>query len=410
MCQLRVGVKYCGHCNPTVEGTQVIDQIRTLDSEVRFVAWDDISKDILLIFSGCATDCVNKPEFSGPVVHVAGYSLEHKRVLPEKFPASILNAIREKGEKMVDVATDYKKKADKRMTLYDAVKTFVGDGCSIAFSGMGGAQCVAQTYEVIRQGRKNLTLIGDSPCESGDMLIGAGAVKKAELAWCSYAVAGLGYNFRRAIENKIPQAIELEEYSNYTIGLRYLAGAINVPYIPTKSLLGSDLPKYNTQIRIAQDPYTGEAVALVPAVHPDVAIVHVSRADKRGNAQMFGFTSNAENLARAAQHTIITCEELVSTEEIQRYPNLTVVPEYAVDAVVEVPYAAHPWNMPYAYVYDMPFHTVQLEAFKTRDGFERWLEEYCFEPGSWEGYLRKVGYERLDTLRQLERRFTKLNY
>lgn len=305
---------------------------------------------------------------------------------------------------------DPKKKQDKRMTLTEAIKTYVQNGSSITFSGMGGAQCVAQTYEIIRQGFKDLTYIGDSPCESGDMLIGAGAIRKAELAWCSYAVAGLGYNFRRAIEEKIPHEIELIEYSNYTVGLRFLAGAINVPFMPTKSLLGSDICKYNQFIKVIEDPYSGERVALVPAANPDVAIVHVSRADKRGNAQIFGFSSNAENLARAAKRTIITCEEIVSTEEIKRYPNLTIIPEYAVDAVAEVPYACHPWNFPYAYAYDIPFHSVQLDAFKTRAGFEKWLEEYCFAPGSWEGYLEKVGYARLEKLRQLERRFTKANY
>lgn len=310
---------------------------------------------------------------------------------------------------MSALETDWKKKTDKRISLTEAVKTFVHDGNSIVFSGMGGAQCVAHTYEIIRQGIKDLTLIGDSPCECGDMLIGAGLVKKAEIAWCSYAVAGLGYNFRRAIEDDIPQPLELEEYSNYTIGLRLLAGAINVPFMPTKSLLGSDLPVYNKNIKEMQDPYTGEKVAIIPAVNPDVALVHVSRADKRGNAQSFGFSSNAENMARAAKHTIITCEEIVPTEEIKRHPNLTIIPEYAVDAVVELPYACHPWNFPYAYAYDITFHTKQLKAFNTREGFLNWLDEWCFAPGSWEGYLEKVGYGRLEKLRRIERRFTRLS-
>lgn len=301
----------------------------------------------------------------------------------------------------------WKKKNDKRMSLSEAIKTFVHAGDSITFSGMGGAQCVAQTYEIIRQGIGNLTLIGDSPCECGDMLIGAGLVKRAEIAWCSYAVAGLGSNFRRAIEEEIPHPIELEEYSNYTIGLRLLAGALNVPFMPTKSLLGSDLPVYNKNIKQMKDPFSDENVALVPAARPDVAIVHVSRADQKGNAQVEGFSSNAENMARAAKHTIITCEELVTTEEIMRYPNLTVVPQYAVDAVVELPFACHPWNFPYTYAYDITFHSMQLAAFETREGFQQWLEEWCFAPGSWEGYLEKVGYGRLDKLRRIERRFTK---
>lgn len=298
-----------------------------------------------------------------------------------------------------------KKRADKRMSLRAAVCTFVADGCSLAFSGMGGAQCVAQTYEIIRQGIQDLTLIGDSPCESGDMLIGVGAVRKAEIAWCSYAVAGLGMNFRRAVEEGIPRPLVLEEYSNYTVGLRLLAGALNIPYMPTKSLLGSDLVEYNESIRLATDPFSGEKVALVPAARPDVAIVHVTRADRHGNGQMLGFSSNAENLVRAATTTILTCEDIVDTQMIKDNPNLTIVPGYAVDAVVEVPFACHPWNMPYAYAYDLPFHVEQLDAFRTRAGFERWIDNYCTSLASWDDYLDKVGRERLLKLQNAEHRF-----
>lgn len=295
------------------------------------------------------------------------------------------------------------------MSLKDAI-AHLQDGNSLSFSGMGGAQCVAQTYEIIRQRKKNLTLIGDSPCESGDMLIGAGCIKRLEIAWCGYALAGLGYNFRRAIEHEIPFKVELEEYSNYTIGLRFLAGALNVPYMPTKSLLGSDLPKYNPNIKVERDPYKGEPVALVPAATPDVAIIHVSRADKRGNGQIFGFSSNAENIARAAKYTILTCEELVSTDEIRKHSCFTIIPEYTVDAVVELPYACHPWNNPYANAYDLPFHMQQMEQFKTKEGFDSWLQEWCYGLKDHREYLQKVGYERLDKLRMVERKFMKLPY
>lgn len=121
---------------------------------------------------------------------------------------------------------------------------------------------------------------------------------------------------------------------------------------------------------------------------------------------MFGFSSNAENAARAATRTIVTCEELVSTEEIRRHPNLTIIPGYAVDAVVEVPYASHPWNFPYYYAYDIPFHMEQMQAFRSREGFEKWLEVWCFQAGSWEGCLQRVGYDRLKRLHRIERRFT----
>ena len=300
---------------------------------------------------------------------------------------------------------DEKKKTDKRMSLADAVKTFVKDGDTVVFSGMGGAQCVAHTYEIIRQRIGNLTLIGDSPCEAGDMLMGAGLVKRAEIAWCSYAVAGLGYNYRRIVEQKIPFEMELEEYSNYGTGLRLLAGAMGVPFLPTKSFLGSDLMTYNKSIRKMTDPYTGETVALVPAVNPDIALVHCTQADRSGNAQIFGFTANAENAARAAKHTIVTCERIVDTDIIRRLPNQTVIPGYVVDAVVELPFACHPWNFPYEYAYDIPFHAAQVASFKTRDGFLEWLDEWCYGTESWEGYLGKVGYDRLHKLARVERRF-----
>lgn len=305
---------------------------------------------------------------------------------------------------------NFKKKDDKRTSLKDAIAQYVKNGSSLCFSGMGGAQCVAHTYEVIRQGIKDLTLIGDSPCEVGDMLAGAGSLSKMEIAFCSYAVAGLGENFRRAIEKNIPKPIEIVDYSNYTIGLRFLAGAMDIPYIPSRSLLGSDLQKYNKSIIVERDPFNNELISLIPAANPDTAIIHVSRADKRGNGQMFGFSSNAENLARAAKYTILTCEELVSTELIRKNGNLTIIPEYCVDAVIELPYASHPWNMPFAYAYDIPFHTIQLNQFKTREGFLAWLDEWCFNIADHEEYMSKVGHKRLSELTRIERRFCKLNY
>jgi len=294
------------------------------------------------------------------------------------------------------------------MTLKEALGKYLFDGAKVAFSGMGGEQCVAHAYEIIRLGKKNLTIIGDSPCEAADMLIGAGLVKKVEVAWIGYAVAGLAYNFRRAVEQGIPHKIEVEEYSNYTMGLRFLAGSMGIPFIPTKSLLGSDIPKYNPNIKIMDDPYTGEPVALVPAAEPDVAIIHAHRADPEGNTQFFGFSSNAENIARAAKYTIVTCEELVSTDEIRRRQNLTIIPQYCVDAVVELPYAAHPWNMPYYYAYDIPFHMQQMQAFKTREGFLKWLDEWCYSCENHFEYCKKVGWDRLFKLSAIERKFMKI--
>ena len=304
-------------------------------------------------------------------------------------------------------AEDTKRSLDKRMSLKEAISRFVFDGCSIAFSGMGGQQVVAPTYEIVRQGQKNLTLMGDSPCEVGDYLLGTGQIKRLEVAWLAFAVAGVSPNFRRASEKGIPHTVEICEYSNYTMGLRFLAGAVGVPFMPTKSLMGSSLEDYNDTIKVIDDPYKGEKVALVPAAIPDVAIIHVNRADKLGNAQFLGFASNADNIARAAKRTIITCEEIVSTDEIRKIPVLTNIPQYVVDAVVEVPYGSHPWNMSYAYAYDMPFHMQMMARIETEEGFKAWMDEWAYGCKDHDEYCEKVGWNRLRKLTQIERKFCK---
>jgi glutaconate CoA-transferase subunit A len=221
---------------------------------------------------------------------------------------------------------DTKKSLDKRMTLREAISKYVFDGCSIAFSGMGGEQVVAPTYEIVRQGQKNLTLMGDSPCEVGDYLVGTGQIRRVEVAWLAFAVAGVSPNYRRAVEEGLPHKIEVREFSNYTMGLRFLAGAMGLPFMVTRSLAGTSLEKYNDMIKVIEDPYGGKKVALVPAAKPDVAIIHANRADILGNTQFIGFSSNGENIARAAARTIVTCEKIVSTDEIKKAPTLTSVP------------------------------------------------------------------------------------
>lgn len=300
-----------------------------------------------------------------------------------------------------------RKSSNKVVSLKEAVMNYLHDGDSVAFGAMGGQQCVGSAYEIVRQGKKGLTLIGDSPCEPADILIGAGLLKKIEVAYAGYAVAGVSANYRRAVEEGTP-SIEVEELSNYTMGLRFLAGAIGIPFMPTKSLLGSDIPKYNPNVKLINCPYSGEQVALVPAVHPDAAFIHVHRADPLGNAQVFGWSANDENIARAAKHTIITCEEIVSTEEIRAGSNGVVIPQFCVDAVVNLPYGSHPWNMPYYYAYDIPFHMGMMSTFRTRDGFLKWLDEWVYGCKDHNDYCRKVGWERLLELTRVERKFTRI--
>jgi glutaconate CoA-transferase subunit A len=289
------------------------------------------------------------------------------------------------------------------MTLKEAIKSLVHDGDTIAFGGLMTREPVAAVYEIIRQNIQDLTIISDTRTETGEFLIGAGLVRKIESAYIWVGVVGKGVNFKRAAEEGIPRRVEIEEYSNFSAGMRFLAGALGVPFMPVKSLLGSDLPQYNPQIKIMADPYDGEEVALVPAAKPEVAIVHVQRADKLGNAQIWGMASNDANIVRAAKRTIVTCEEIIPTSEIRIIPEMTLIPCYCVDAVVEVPYGAHPASTPWYYDMDVLFRREWLlQAEKGNGYFQGWLDEWVRGCVDNEEYLRKVGFDRLAMLQKIE--------
>ena len=300
------------------------------------------------------------------------------------------------------------KNGHKLMTLPEAVGKYVKDGCSITFGGFIGRDCVAAVHEIIRRGIKNLTVIDDSKTDMMDLLVGAGAVKRWEGAYLGYGAIGLAPNIRRSVEKGIPAKIELEDWSNAGISMRYLAGSLNIPFMAIKSMLGTDIVKYNRRIKVIDDPYHGEPVALVPAAHPDVAVIHVQRADAMGNAQVWGFTGNDENKARAAKHTVITCEEIVPTDEIRRRGNMTLIPFYCVDAVVQVPYGCHPQSCYGYYAYDVLFCGDYHEAAKDRDTFTGCLDDYVYSCADHLAYCEKVGWGRLQSLMRMERHFNRI--
>ena len=261
---------------------------------------------------------------------------------------------------------------------------------------------MAAVYEIIRQGRRELNLVTATNTDSANMLLGAGALRKIEEAYIWIGVIGTGLNFRRAIESGIPRSVELEEYSNYTASCRFLAGAMSIPFMPTRSLLGTDIPTYNKRIKIIDDPYTGEKLALVPAANPDVAFIHVQEADAMGNGQIWGAAANDLNIARAAKKVVLTCERLVPTSKIRQIPNATSIPAYCVDAVVEAPHCSHPQMVPGEYWCDIPFRRNFMVANKTQEGFERWLKEWVLDLSDHSQYLEKLGRERLGRLVKME--------
>src|SRR5438876_7589242 len=294
----------------------------------------------------------------------------------------------------------------KLMTMGEAVARYVPDGSSVAISlALEPLIPFAAAHEIIRQQRRNLTLIGPISDILFDQLIGAGCVERVTAAWAGNVSEGLGYCYRRATEKAIPRAITIEEHSNFTIGLALLAASLGSPYIPTRSTLGSDIPGHNSAFRQEQSPLDGTPLLLVPALRPDVTIVHVQRSDEDGNAHLWGNVGICEEAMLAAKDVILVAEEIVPREVILSDPNRVLGPSFKVRAVVHEPWGAHPsavqgyTNRDHAYYHE--YH----ERTRTLDGFQDWPEEWVLQLPARADYVKKLGKERVRGLGVKEHRY-----
>lgn len=291
---------------------------------------------------------------------------------------------------------------DKCMNLEEAVSRFVCNGCSVAYGGIAGREPMAVSYEIVRQRKRDLTFITDTTVDAAEILIAGGCLRRVECAYIWIGVVGVGHNYRRAVEQGIPNHLEVQESSNYGMSMRFMAGALGLPFMPVKSLLASDIIAHNPDIKVIDDPYGSGPIALVTAAHPDVAFIHVQRADRSGNAQIWGMLGNDDNLARAAKVVVITCEEIIPTSEIRKIPNMTAIPSYCVSAVVEVPFCSHPLPVAGYYWMDIPFRREMVNASRTREGILSWIDEWIYGVKDLDAYREKLGVVRLDKVRQLE--------
>ena len=292
---------------------------------------------------------------------------------------------------------------DKRATAREAVQEFIKDGSYLCLGLVPTP--AALLHEIARQGQKDLTMIWDSSL-LGSLLIGLGQVKKVESAYQWGAIQGNDHVWRRAFEKGIPRKVEIDDYSNAAIAWRLYAGAIGVPFMAIPSMKGTDIPKYNKNIKVIDEPYgSGKKVTIIPASNPDVTILHCQKADIYGNAQWFGFYGNSDVQGKAAKKLIISCEEIVPTDEIRRYPNNTLIPHYYVDAIVHAPFGSHWREVNYSYHQDFPFGMEMFTSWETEEGFKKWCDKYVFDVKDWDGYCKKVGYERLYKLSAMERKF-----
>ena len=275
--------------------------------------------------------------------------------------------------------------------MQQAMSRFVHDGDSVVMEGFTHLIPFAAGHELIRQRRQNLTLIRLTPDLIFDQMIAAGCARKLFFSWAGNPGVGSLYAFRRAVEQGIPAPLELEEYSHFGLALRLQAGAAGVPFLPTRNFAGSDLPRVNPNIRRVTCPHSGEELWSVPALNPDVAILHAQRADEEGNTQVWGLVGVHKEAAFASHRVIVVVEEIVSQEVIRRDPNRTLIPGFRVNAVVHEPFGAHPSFVQGYYDRDNAFYERWDEISREADGLRRYLDESVYGLPDRRAYIEKMG-------------------
>ncbi len=258
------------------------------------------------------------------------------------------------------------------MSLADAVGEFVHDGDTVALEGFTHLIPVAAGQEIIRQGRRGLTLVRMTPDIVYDQMIGAGCASKLIFSWGGNPGVGSLHRFRDAIQNRWPTPLEIEEHSHAGMANRYVATASGLPFAILRGYTGTDLVQHTSTIKAITCPFTGEELAAVPALDLDVAVVHAQHADRAGNVQMWGIVGIQKEAVLAARRSIVTVEEIV--DELEPLPGAVVLPSYAVTAVAEVPGGSHP---SYAQGYserDNLYYREWDAISRDRDSFTAWLQ------------------------------------
>lgn len=296
------------------------------------------------------------------------------------------------------------KQTNKLMTLAEAVERFVPDGASVAM-GLQLESMIpfAAGHEIIRQCKRDLTLVGPISDILFDQMIGAGCARRVVAAWVGNVMMGSAYNFRRAIEEGVPHPVEMVDHTNFTVALALHAAALGVPFLPTYTTMGSDIfgraaGRNTPGLAEFQAPFTGESMTAVRALAPDVTILQAQRADKEGNTHVWGNLGASPDAARAAKAVIVVAEEIVSAKVIASDPNRTVIPGFLVSAVVEAPYGAHPSPVQGYYNRDNRFYQEYHRGTKTRADFETWLDHWVNGVNGRPEYLERLGTERVESL------------
>jgi glutaconate CoA-transferase subunit A len=272
--------------------------------------------------------------------------------------------------------------------MKEAVARLVNDGDTVVIEGFTHLISFAAGHEIIRQGKRDLTLARLTPDLIYDQMIQAGVAKKLIFSWAGNPGVGSLHAFRRAMEAK-PPTLAIEEYSHFGMVARLSAGAANLPFWPLRNYADTDIPKSNPWIKTVECPYTGEKLATVPALRPDVTIVHAQRADADGNTQVWGLMGVQKEAAFASKRVVVVVEELVDESVIRQDPNRTLIPGLQVDAVVVEPWGAHPSYAQGYYDRDNDFYKAWDEIAREESSFKKYLDEFVYGVKDRAEYMRK---------------------
>jgi len=272
--------------------------------------------------------------------------------------------------------------------MRDAIAAHVHDGDTVAIEGFTHLICFAAAHEIIRQKRKGLTLCRLTPDLIADQMIAAGCLERLVFSWAGNPGAGSLHAFRRAVE-RTERPLAIEEYSHFGMVARFSAGAAGLPFWPLRNYEGTDLPRANPEIRTVTCPFTGQTLAAVPALTPDVTILHVQRADVAGNSHVWGITGVHKESAFAAKRVIVVAEEIVEDSVIRSDPNRTLIPGFIVSAVVHEPWGAHPSYVQGFYDRDNAFYVEWENISRDPGRLSAYLDEFVYATRDRGEYMRR---------------------
>jgi glutaconate CoA-transferase subunit A len=313
----------------------------------------------------------------------------------ELFMSPDVNAAREFFRRKSRAMTD------KRLTVREAVERFIHDGDYLAIGGFGSVRIpTAVLHEIVRTRKRNLGFSGHCATHDFEILAAGEVIDRCDISYVvGLELRGLSPNARRFMESG---RVKTVEWSNAGLGWRYKAAAMGVPFLPVRTMLGSDTMRYSSA-KLIEDPFTGQKLLAVPALFPDVGVIHVHSADIYGNAQIEGVSIVDLDLARASRRLILTTERIVETEVFRRDPWRTSIPYWLVDAVCVVPYGSYPGEMPFEYTSDERHLAEWVEAERDPVTFAAFLNKYIYGTKDFDEYLAQIGgEERLMELRRLE--------